>query len=456
CWSNIGRLGGEQRVSLGRGCEQLGVAIHEITHALGFWHEQARPDRDKFIKVLKENVSPRYLPDFEIVARNLTTGRGYPYDYESVMHYSSKAFTNTGEDTIEVIGIGKKLKLEIGQRMGLSTHDIAQLRDIYGCTDREDFRQMQCPKGWQKHERSCYKFIDRKQYQFAAAHKYCEQYKAKLVFIDTAQEDEFFRDQLLKKYTKERTWRIGGKIENGTFGWFIANGKKMQDMKYTNWKKGHPSSFSSLILVVNHTSKEYGWEGAWVGSKSQLPNHTYPFICERRASRKCIPGIYRDGRLYRGNMNHTIDGITCQKWSSQYPHSHKLLPYPYKNTGVPEPDGLGDHNFCRNPTGMRRSRPWCFTAKFNYEWQYCDITICSGNGQNVNYPSMKKENNGQNVNYPSMKKENNVQNVNYPSMKKVNNGQNVNYPSMKKENNGQNIRGKTFQENQQSDRLKRN
>lgn len=40
CWSLIGRVGGEQKLSLGRGCEQTGTAIHEILHALGVWHEQ--------------------------------------------------------------------------------------------------------------------------------------------------------------------------------------------------------------------------------------------------------------------------------------------------------------------------------------------------------------------------------------------------------------------------------
>ena len=30
-----------------------------MMHALGFWHEQQRPDRDQFIKISFENVNPR-------------------------------------------------------------------------------------------------------------------------------------------------------------------------------------------------------------------------------------------------------------------------------------------------------------------------------------------------------------------------------------------------------------
>ena len=38
----VGRVGGEQKLSIGRGCERLGTAIHEISHSLGFWHEQVQ------------------------------------------------------------------------------------------------------------------------------------------------------------------------------------------------------------------------------------------------------------------------------------------------------------------------------------------------------------------------------------------------------------------------------
>ena len=42
CWSNVGRVGGEQKLSLGTGCEKVGTAVHELLHAIGLWHEQVR------------------------------------------------------------------------------------------------------------------------------------------------------------------------------------------------------------------------------------------------------------------------------------------------------------------------------------------------------------------------------------------------------------------------------
>ena len=41
CHSSIGGEGlGRQSLSLGNGCIQLGVIVHEFMHALGFHHEQ--------------------------------------------------------------------------------------------------------------------------------------------------------------------------------------------------------------------------------------------------------------------------------------------------------------------------------------------------------------------------------------------------------------------------------
>nr|CAD7444994.1 unnamed protein product [Timema bartmani] len=56
CSSAVGRQGGSQQVSLGPGCLYKGIIVHELMHAVGFWHEQSRGDRDHFVTVLWDNI----------------------------------------------------------------------------------------------------------------------------------------------------------------------------------------------------------------------------------------------------------------------------------------------------------------------------------------------------------------------------------------------------------------
>lgn len=57
CSSLLGRIGDKQVVSLQRsGCIDNGIIQHELLHALGFYHEHTRSDRDKYVKINWDNI----------------------------------------------------------------------------------------------------------------------------------------------------------------------------------------------------------------------------------------------------------------------------------------------------------------------------------------------------------------------------------------------------------------
>jgi hypothetical protein len=38
------------------GCVHHGIAVHELLHALGFYHQQSAYERDDFVKINWENI----------------------------------------------------------------------------------------------------------------------------------------------------------------------------------------------------------------------------------------------------------------------------------------------------------------------------------------------------------------------------------------------------------------
>ena len=126
CSSAVGRQGTIQYVSVNtNGCMYHGVIVHEIGHALGFWHEQSRLDRDSYVTINWNKIIPDMKFNFDKVYSSYVQDN-IGYDYNSIMHYGPKAFTIDGSDTI-VANNGQS----IGQRQGLSTKDVQQARQLY-------------------------------------------------------------------------------------------------------------------------------------------------------------------------------------------------------------------------------------------------------------------------------------------------------------------------------------
>ncbi|XP_052737244.1 seminal metalloprotease 1 isoform X2 [Bicyclus anynana] len=133
CFSQVGYQGGYQVLNLsrrhpvGRGCFRRGTVVHELLHTLGFYHMQSSPDRDDYIDVLWDNIIKPARHNFRKYNTLVVSDFGVGYDYDSVLHYSRKAFSSNGQDTL----IPKKLGAEIGQRIGLSEKDVLKLNKMY-------------------------------------------------------------------------------------------------------------------------------------------------------------------------------------------------------------------------------------------------------------------------------------------------------------------------------------
>eukprot|EP00434_Breviolum_minutum_P040620 symbB.v1.2.036101.t1/scaffold5010.1/size60825/3 len=149
CFADIGMmtqfLGGSQKLNLPHTCS-LGTVVHELLHALGMGHEQARPDRDDYVTVHWQNIKSGMASQFD-KKPNADTAR--PYDVGSIMHYSGLSFSNgrgpsmtptrRGQSDLYASGL-----MALGQREGISRLDWEQLVHLYNCRQDERGRYSEC------------------------------------------------------------------------------------------------------------------------------------------------------------------------------------------------------------------------------------------------------------------------------------------------------------------------
>lgn len=90
----IGMKIGAQTINLEASKFDFSTVIHEIGHAIGFYHEQSRTDRDNYVTIQWNNIQSAYTDNFETYASlNKPGAQIGTFDFNSVMLYGSYYFS---------------------------------------------------------------------------------------------------------------------------------------------------------------------------------------------------------------------------------------------------------------------------------------------------------------------------------------------------------------------------
>ncbi|XP_035211789.1 astacin-like metalloprotease toxin 5 [Stegodyphus dumicola] len=132
CYSAWGRMGGMQELSLGSGCEQIAIILHELTHAIGFDHEQNRPDRDDYLHVFWHNILPSAVNQFDKLKPE-ESRLFNKIDFNSIMMYGERASSKDGyHRTLKVKN--RRIRLtDLIKKTKLSESDIYRINALYEC-----------------------------------------------------------------------------------------------------------------------------------------------------------------------------------------------------------------------------------------------------------------------------------------------------------------------------------
>jgi len=127
-------FGGQVNITLGDGCHEKKVAIHEMMHAAGFFHEMSRRDRDTFIFVNYTNMrSDANKNNFDIYQEGEANTYDAGYDKQSVMHYGRFLPSISIDSNVPILTSREDPNEVLGNRNGFSQTDIDQINAYYNC-----------------------------------------------------------------------------------------------------------------------------------------------------------------------------------------------------------------------------------------------------------------------------------------------------------------------------------
>jgi hypothetical protein len=125
CEAYAGMVGGTQTIG-GSGACTTTTILHEMGHALGFFHEQSRADRDSYVNFMEQNIDKPNHGNFDMFSYAVDSGL---YNYASIMEYGPFTFNKDGvSPTLETIPAGMVLGTSMPQ---YTTGDLDGIMRLY-------------------------------------------------------------------------------------------------------------------------------------------------------------------------------------------------------------------------------------------------------------------------------------------------------------------------------------
>uniref|UniRef100_A0A8R1ENA6 Metalloendopeptidase n=1 Tax=Caenorhabditis japonica TaxID=281687 RepID=A0A8R1ENA6_CAEJA len=102
-------------------------------HAIGFWHQQSRDDRDDHVTIDLSNILPNQQYNFQKMPLSTAQLLNVPYDYGSVMQYYPYAFA-IDSSKYTILAKDSKYQNSMGQREAPAFSDLIAVNTLYNCT----------------------------------------------------------------------------------------------------------------------------------------------------------------------------------------------------------------------------------------------------------------------------------------------------------------------------------
>lgn len=122
-------------LSMGDGCRVIGVVLHELMHAVGFFHMHSRSDRDQYLKVNWNHIRKGAEKNF-IALRPARNKLFTKFDFDSVMMYGPRTFSSNSMPTLEAIVPNTRF-FPSKYKHGLSSSDVESINKLYNCRSGE-------------------------------------------------------------------------------------------------------------------------------------------------------------------------------------------------------------------------------------------------------------------------------------------------------------------------------